>query len=70
MKVNFRDIYLLLLHTLYERKGAKRQKKKKNARFQTKLVASKACTTPNKRPIEMCTKNVVLKTRYLSFPVR
>ena len=27
-------------------------------------------TTPNKRPIGVCTKNVVLKARYLSFPVR
>ena len=46
------------------------QKSPQNDRFQTKLVSSKGRTTPNKRPIETCTKNVVLKAWYLSFPVR
>ena len=46
------------------------QKGPQNARFQTQISVFGGRTTPNKRPIENCTKNVVLKAWYLSFPVR
>ena len=67
MEVNFPDINFLLLHTFYERKRAKKPPKWP---FSDQISVFEGCTTPNKRPVESCTKNVVLKAWYLSFPVR
>ena len=67
MEVNFPDINFLLLHTFYERKRAKKPPK---LPFSDQISVFEGRTTPNKRPIETCTKNVVLKAWYLSFPVR
>ena len=66
MKVNFPDINFLLLHFLWEKTDKKAQK----CPFSDQISVFEGRTTPNKRPMEMCTKNVVLKAWYLSFPVR
>ena len=64
MKVNFLDKNVLLLHTFYERKGAKKAQK---CTFSDQINVFEGRTTSSKRHIETSTKDVVLKAHIYPF---